>query len=159
MPEAFCRSVPHDARAPAPPQPTRRGRRRTTDRAQPERSHPQPCRRRKDMNDRSGATFDLDDLLHPAQAFGHPSEVVNDPDLTLNEKRAILASWASDACAVEAAPELRLNPGGAPVRFDDIMEALRMLDRQMPEARFDRALRRARRDRILRRNRRHDRSD
>ncbi len=111
------------------------------------------------MNDRSGATFDLDDLLHPAQAFGHPSEVVNDPDLTLNEKRAILASWASDACAVEAAPELRLNPGGAPVRFDDIMEALRMLDRQMPEARFDRALRRARRDRILRRNRRHDRSD
>jgi hypothetical protein len=30
----------------------------------------------------------LDALLHPAQAFGHPSEVVSDPDLTLNEKRA-----------------------------------------------------------------------
>jgi hypothetical protein len=44
---------------------------------------------------------DLDDLLHPAQAFGHPSEVLNDPDLSLNEKRAILASWASDACAIE----------------------------------------------------------
>jgi hypothetical protein len=38
---------------------------------------------------------DLDTLLHPAQAFQHPSEVVNDHDLTLNEKRAILASWAS----------------------------------------------------------------
>jgi hypothetical protein len=39
------------------------------------------------------------DLLHPAQAFEPPSHVVNDPDLTLNEKRAILASWAFDACA------------------------------------------------------------
>ena len=49
----------------------------------------------------------LDSLLHPAQAFEHPSQVVNDLDLTLNEKRAILASWASDACAIEAAPSLR----------------------------------------------------
>ena len=82
------------------------------------------------MNDRQCAHFDLDDLLHPAQAFGHPSEVVNDPDLTLNEKRAILASWASDACAVEAAPDLRRSPGGPAVRFDDIMDALRALDAQ-----------------------------
>ena len=74
--------------------------------------------------------YDLDELLHPANAFAHPSEVVNDPDLTLSEKRAILASWASDACAVEAAPELRGRPGKAPVPFDDIMEALRELDRQ-----------------------------
>lgn len=77
------------------------------------------------MNDRQRENFDLDQLLHPAQAFGHPSEVVNDPDLTLNEKRAILASWASDACAVEAAPELRRSPGGP---FDEIMDALRTLD-------------------------------
>ena len=53
--------------------------------------------------------FDLDALLHPASAFAHPMEVVHDPDLTLNEKRAILASWASDACALEAAPDLRVN--------------------------------------------------
>jgi hypothetical protein len=83
------------------------------------------------MNDRRQENFDLDQLLHPAQAFGHPSEIVNDPDLTLNEKRAILASWASDACAVEAAPDLRRSPGGAAVRFDDIMEALRTLDAQL----------------------------
>jgi hypothetical protein len=80
------------------------------------------------MNDRQRENFDLDQLLHPAQAFGHPSEVVNDLDLTLNEKRAILASWASDACAVEAAPDLRRNPGGPAVRFDDIIDALRALD-------------------------------
>ena len=88
--------------------------------------------------------FDLDDLLHPAQAFSHPSEVVNDPDLTLNEKRAILASWASDACAIEAAPALRSSPSGAFVRFDEIMEALRSLDKQVNGDRYGRAVRRSR---------------
>jgi hypothetical protein len=82
------------------------------------------------MNDRPRPNFDLDELLHPAQAFKHPSEVVNDPDLTLNEKRAILASWASDACAVEAAPDLRVTTSDRVVQWDDIMEALRTLDHQ-----------------------------
>lgn len=72
--------------------------------------------------------FDLDKLLHPASAFAHPIDVVHDADLTLNEKRAILASWASDACAVEAAPDLRANASGRVVRWDDIMDALRVLD-------------------------------
>ena len=92
------------------------------------------------MNNRTGDDYDLNQLLHPAQAFGHPSEVANDPDLTLNEKRAILASWASDACAIEAAPDLRSNARGAPVRFDDIMEALRTLDRQANGHRYRRVL-------------------
>ena len=39
------------------------------------------------MNDRADNN-EIDELLHPASAFGHPSEVVNDPDLTLKEKRA-----------------------------------------------------------------------
>jgi hypothetical protein len=52
------------------------------------------------MTDRSDENFNLDEFLHPASAFGHPSEVVDNPDLTLNEKRAILATWASDACAL-----------------------------------------------------------
>ena len=78
--------------------------------------------------------FELDDLLHPARAFAHPREVVADPDLTLNEKRAILASWASDACAVEAAPALRHAPGsGRPVSVDAILEALRDLDKAAAE--------------------------
>jgi hypothetical protein len=102
------------------------------------------------MNDRLRENFDFDELLHPAQAFGHPSEVVSDPDLTLNEKRAILASWASDACAVEAAPSLRRAPGGKkPVSFDDVMEALRALDKEAHQygqdgARYRRILRRER---------------
>lgn len=72
--------------------------------------------------------FDLDYLLHPAGAFRTPMDVVNDPDMTVQEKRAILASWASDACAVEAAPELRRPPSAPVVRFDDVMDALKRLD-------------------------------
>jgi hypothetical protein len=70
----------------------------------------------------------LDDLMRPADAFSHPQEVVCDPDLSVNEKRAILASWASDACAVEAVPGLRRSPAGATVTFDEIMDALKELD-------------------------------
>ena len=72
--------------------------------------------------------FDLNRLLHPAGAFRTTMEVVNDPDMTVQEKRAILASWASDACAVEAAPDLRHPPLAPVIRFDDIMDALKRLD-------------------------------
>jgi hypothetical protein len=85
------------------------------------------------------AGCDLDSLLHPSQAFERPSDVVNDPDLSLNEKRAILASWASDACAVEAVPSLRRPPGGkGVVSFDEVMDALRALDK-MARPEVDRA--------------------
>jgi hypothetical protein len=83
-----------------------------------------------DRSDQDDA-FDLDSWLHPANAFNHPSEVVNDPDLTLNEKRAILAAWASDSCAVKSSPALRSHPAsGKPVGFDEIMDALRALDKR-----------------------------
>ena len=79
----------------------------------------------------TSSDLDLDKLLHPAQAFEDPRQVVEDPDLTLNEKRAILASWASDACAVEAAPTLRRPPGASrDASVDEILEALRTLDGQ-----------------------------
>ena len=81
-----------------------------------------------DINRKTHTTFDLDALLHPAAAYEHPMDVLQDADLSLNEKRAVLASWASDACAVEAAPELRRQGRGRPVSFDDIMEALKILD-------------------------------
>jgi hypothetical protein len=72
---------------------------------------------------------DLNLLLHPASAFDHPMDVVNDPDLTIAEKRAILSSWASDACAMESQPAMRLAPGAKhPVGFDEIVDALRSLD-------------------------------
>ena len=99
-------------------------------------------------NDAFDDACDLDALLHPSQAFEHPSEVVQDPDLTLNEKRAIPASWASDACAIEAIPTLRRLPGGKrPVHFDEVMDALRALDEEA------RRTRRAGHHRVLSRSR------
>jgi hypothetical protein len=80
--------------------------------------------------DYSGREFDseIDSLVHPSRVFERPSDVLNEADLSLNEKRAILASWASDACAIEAAPALRKSPSGRVVTFDEIMDALRSLD-------------------------------
>jgi hypothetical protein len=73
---------------------------------------------------------ELNSLLHPASAFDRPQDVVEDPDLTTQEKRAILSSWASDACAVDSQPAMRLPPGAKqPVGFDEIADALRSLDR------------------------------
>jgi hypothetical protein len=72
----------------------------------------------------------LDRLLSPARHFRHPEDVLNDDTLDLQEKRAILSSWASDACAVDSVPALRRPPGAAqPVSFDTIMDALCRLDR------------------------------
>lgn len=71
----------------------------------------------------------LDDILIPALAFDHPMDVVDDPDLTLAEKKALLASWASDAQALENQPALRRSdPRRSPVPIDDILAALRHLD-------------------------------
>ncbi len=68
-------------------------------------------------------------LLRPAVGFRHPLEVVKDQDLDLAEKRAILSSWASDACAVEGRPQLRWLLGtDAPVLLGEVLEALRRLD-------------------------------
>jgi len=80
--------------------------------------------------------FDFNSLLHPAQAFERPADVVIDPDLTLSEKRAILSSWASDACAVEAIPALHQPPGAEPVAFDEVIDALKAIDRQAQQMGF-----------------------
>ena len=72
----------------------------------------------------------LDRLLNPVRFFKHPDDVLADHTLDVREKRAILSSWASDACAVESVPALRQPPGVEhPVTFDEIMDALVSLDR------------------------------
>src|SRR3979411_3553843 len=73
--------------------------------------------------------FDFQALLHPGTVFEHPKDVVMHPSLTLAEKRAILASWASDASAIASCPALRAPEGlKAPVTIDEILEALCALD-------------------------------
>jgi len=69
-------------------------------------------------------------LLHPAQHFDHPLDVLAADHLDKDEKRAILASWASDIFAIESIPALRLYPGtDKAVSYDEIIEALKTLDK------------------------------
>jgi hypothetical protein len=73
--------------------------------------------------------LEIEALLHPRTIFEHPRDVVFDQALSLAEKRAILASWASDASAIASCPSLRAPAGlNAPGSIDEILEALCALD-------------------------------
>ena len=114
------------------------------------------------------ASFDAwQALVAPGDVFRHPREVLAHPLLSRADKRAILASWASDACALENAPALRCLAGcrAEPVPVDAVLAALGTLDPERSPAKAvspgGRALpRRARRSsnlhRFLRRRRNDD---
>ena len=88
---------------------------------------------RGDAAGKHNIALPVEDLLsQKSLVFGHPDEVVGEQALTLAEKRSLLASWASDACAVEDSPSLRQLASGAVVRVDDILAALRSLDFNEP---------------------------
>jgi hypothetical protein len=82
--------------------------------------------RKRKTSKRSNDGLDIGRMLQPANAFADPMAVVDDQDLTLTEKRAILSSWASDARSVESV----LNRAEGVVRLDDVMAALKELDRR-----------------------------
>jgi len=72
--------------------------------------------------------------------YRHPMEVTYHSQLSAAEKRSILSSWLSDACAIESSPLLRRDPmTGFVSRYDEIADALRALDEE--EARYLRAAR------------------
>ena len=48
--------------------------------------------------------------------------------MSTDDKRALLASWASDARAVPNCPALRRLDDGNLVLIDDVLDALKMLD-------------------------------
>jgi hypothetical protein len=56
------------------------------------------------------------------------ARVVCDPAMTLEEKRSILVSWASDMRAVSDQPALRQLDDGRLVEIDDILDSLKLLD-------------------------------
>jgi hypothetical protein len=73
--------------------------------------------------------YDLNAILHPRTVFDHPRDVLADATLSKAEKRVILASWASDAAAVNSCPSLRaIHETKNVVSIDDILEALSSLD-------------------------------
>ena len=73
-----------------------------------------------------------------AATYTHPDDVASDPKLTKPQKRAVLASWISDARAVENAPALRRLDSGAVVEVDAILRALALLDALGPDRKHDR---------------------
>ena len=88
----------------------------------------------------AGRDSELARLLHPGRFYDHPKDVLADPGLSVGEQRAILSSWASDACAVESVPALRHAPfASRPVTVDEIMNALAQLDRKVATARKSRS--------------------
>ena len=80
----------------------------------------------------------------PAQSPGaalytHPDDVTSNPKLTAAEKRAVLASWVSDARTVDNAPSLRRLYSDAIVEVDAILRALAALDELAPGCRSSKA--------------------
>lgn len=68
-------------------------------------------------------------VAHRNTVFDHPRDVLSNPMLSTAEKRAILASWASDAAALATRPRMRAPRGlRAPVSVDEILKALCALD-------------------------------
>lgn len=64
-----------------------------------------------------------------------PQELVEHPQLEPEVKRAILASWASDAHSVRSEPRLRKPPElSAPMPVSDVLAALRQFDAGQPGA-------------------------
>lgn len=79
--------------------------------------------------DQSTAAITSAHLLHPAEYFAHPRDVVTAEHIAKDHKRAILASWASDIFAIESMPGSRRVPGADHVvSYDDIIAALNLLD-------------------------------
>lgn len=84
---------------------------------------------RNSISEEATAAISAAHLLHPARHFDHPRDVLAADDIAKDEKRAILASWASDIFAIESIPALRLYPGtDKAVSYDEIIEALKTLD-------------------------------
>ena len=117
-------------------------------------------------------TFSIPKSITPRPAtplqghFTNPGSVLGDASLTVDEKRSLLASWASDARAVPDHPGLRRLDDGAIVDLDDILDALKQLERIPSTARStsssDRIFRRqswAVLNRILRRGENDDDDD
>ncbi|MGX9146292.1 hypothetical protein [Mesorhizobium sp. 128a] len=71
-----------------------------------------------------------------SEMLGHPDDVLHHPTMSIVDKRALLASWASDARAVAGMPMLRQLDDGSIVTIDAIVGALKALDGQHPDEQY-----------------------
>jgi hypothetical protein len=81
----------------------------------------------------------LNALLRPGIGFERPDDVLKDPGLSEEDKRAVLASWASDGCAIPGRPGWRRMLGSeTEVPLGEVLDALARLDRRaLRPARFN----------------------
>jgi hypothetical protein len=70
-------------------------------------------------------------VLVQGMQLSRPIDVVRAAALSTDDKRTILAAWASDFYAVDSKPALRQLPGTPePVSIDEVQAALKELDRR-----------------------------
>ncbi|NTI26555.1 hypothetical protein G6M87_32665 (plasmid) [Rhizobium rhizogenes] len=70
-------------------------------------------------------------ILLQGMQIERPLDVVKATALSADDKRTILAAWASDFYAVDSKPAFRHIPGTPePVSIDEVQAALRELDRR-----------------------------
>jgi hypothetical protein len=67
-------------------------------------------------------------IADPTKKFNSPMEVVDDPRLDLEQKRAILESWKKDAELLSTASAENMTGGEAP-QLQDVCVALDKLER------------------------------
>lgn len=60
--------------------------------------------------------------------WANPNSVLDDAAMSKDDKRALLASWASDARAIPNYPALRQLESGHLVAIDNVLNALKRLD-------------------------------
>ena len=70
-------------------------------------------------------------VLLQGMQLRRPIDVVRAPALSVDDKRTILAAWASDFYAIDSMPALRQVPGmPEPISIDEVRSALKELDRR-----------------------------
>ncbi|MBD9650144.1 hypothetical protein IB267_17470 [Ensifer sp. ENS09] len=79
----------------------------------------------------SSATAMGPTILLQGMEIKRPIDVVKATALSTDDKRTILASWASDFYAVDSKPAFRHMPGTPePISIDEVQAALKELDRR-----------------------------
>lgn len=79
----------------------------------------------------SNATAMGPTVLLQGMQLCRPRDVVRAASLSIDDKRTILAAWASDFYAVDSRPAFRHIPGTPePVLIDEVQNALQELDRR-----------------------------
>ncbi|MFK0278398.1 hypothetical protein ACIQUG_32330 [Ensifer sp. NPDC090286] len=79
----------------------------------------------------SSATAMGPTILLQGMEIKRPIDMVKATALSTDDKRTILASWASDFYAVDSKPAFRHMPGTPePISIDEVQAALKELDRR-----------------------------